>query len=989
MLLGLSIIIIGILLNQHLQTPQTLSQIDIKLADDDLSFDEIEEQVELILEQLKQKDELSPEQVDFKKDVAAISFGINSALLNEISDIRRGITSVDTFNFESRITDLYVLFRELGNQTLYFKYTNAPESKIERNREICRWIAQQFQENLNTPYFLSELQFRDSIRQKDLVLKLNLETVRKACYSKLSGEPKVALEMAIAGIEKARKLEDTRLELEFLTGLQYMLNEIYGMTNSTIALGRLLVRRSEEIGHDYNLARAHYYNGLALIDQGLFQQAMTAINKSGKTYRKLHSQMWLAHIHERLAVIHRNLGEFNLALQNYERMRELGAVEDRRYLILYEIGLGLIYLETGRFSHADSMFTQVLELTRQEGAQRQEVVTLINLGLLNLELGHYDRAIELLKQALPLAHSIPMPHSIVSIWSHLTELYVLTHNIKLAHSAADSALAQLENFEYGVVAGRTYLNVGKLQQEVGNYVTALRSFERGLRIFEKIELPRYQIEILNMIGETHRRAGRPDTAQATLARALELCDQYPELSKKWSTHFYLARLYRDQQERQKSERFLKLAINEVGELASQLRSDEQRANFSQKIQPVFEEMVALQFEFEEPHAALSYTEQERAHVLKLLLQDNAGRDAQETLEIRTLQSLLQDSSLVLEYEITEQELMIWAIGPDTFDAQVIAVGRSEIDSLVQRFRSCIDPETVGNDLKRSYDNALELGQQLYTYLLAPVAEHLNQAKQVHIIPDEKLHYLPFSAFHDGTGEFLIEKFVFHNQPSAAILQHLLASRQTQEITSFPRTLAVAASPELPFSMEEASQVAALTPQSRALLASVATEKNVRSASRAHYDAMLFASHGRLDEKKPYRSAILLATEPGQTRSDNDGQLMFSEITKMECDSAKVVYLSACESASGKLYRGEGMVGLQRAFMIAGANTVVANLWEVNDKTSKLLTVEFFKLWLTGISKGEALREAQRKLIKDIKKLAIYEYLPHPYFWAPVTITGGL
>ena len=114
-----------------------------------------------------------------------------------------------------------------------------------------------------------------------------------------------------------------------------------------------------------------------------------------------------------------------------------------------------------------------------------------------------------------------------------------------------------------------------------------------------------------------------------------------------------------------------------------------------------------------------------------------------------------------------------------------------------------------------------------------------------------------------------------------------------------------------------------------------------------------------------------------------GSLQIRDLNLQQTD---LVYLSACESATGRLYRGEGIMSLQRSFLLAGSNSVIANLWRVEEQVTGDVTMSFFKLWSKGeLGKSEALRQAQLATIKALKEDQLYE--PHPYFWAAPVLTG--
>jgi CHAT domain-containing protein len=174
-----------------------------------------------------------------------------------------------------------------------------------------------------------------------------------------------------------------------------------------------------------------------------------------------------------------------------------------------------------------------------------------------------------------------------------------------------------------------------------------------------------------------------------------------------------------------------------------------------------------------------------------------------------------------------------------------------------------------------------------------------------------------------------------------------------------------------------------------LIGSDATERALRKKLSNPYNVILFSTHGNIDERRPYQSCLALSKDTtAVTDSQDDGLLKLYEIHQLEFDFMDLVYLSACESAYGKLYRGEGLVSMQRAFMAAGANTVIANLWKVEDTFAKQLAVDFFDIWFEGnLNKAEALRISQLKMIDRLSQDTLYNK-PHPYFWAAISLTGA-
>ena len=186
---------------------------------------------------------------------------------------------------------------------------------------------------------------------------------------------------------------------------------------------------------------------------------------------------------------------------------------------------------------------------------------------------------------------------------------------------------------------------------------------------------------------------------------------------------------------------------------------------------------------------------------------------------------------------------------------------------------------------------------------------------------------------------------------------------------------------LPFSREEAASIAALARPKDMLSATdfAANRSAALGAALADYRVVHFATHGLIDSERPELSGLVLSlvTDRG---APQDGFLRLHDIFNMRLN-ADLVVLSACQTALGKEIRGEGLVGLTRAFMYAGAPRVVASLWQVSD----LATAELMKRFYPGMLQrhlpaAAALRAAQLDMSADPR------WAP-PYFWAGFVLQG--
>ena len=181
---------------------------------------------------------------------------------------------------------------------------------------------------------------------------------------------------------------------------------------------------------------------------------------------------------------------------------------------------------------------------------------------------------------------------------------------------------------------------------------------------------------------------------------------------------------------------------------------------------------------------------------------------------------------------------------------------------------------------------------------------------------------------------------------------------------------------------EAEQISKLTKasggQADVWLDLNASEENVETRDINKYRVIHIATHGLLDADRPQFTGVVLSLIGNKTA---DGFLRTDEVFNLRL-GAPLVMLSACETGLGKEKRGEGVMGLTRAFLYAGAPTVGVSLWSVADKSTADLMTEFYKRLLAadGVSSSAAMREAQLSMITGKKYSA-------PFYWAPFVLVG--
>jgi CHAT domain-containing protein len=180
---------------------------------------------------------------------------------------------------------------------------------------------------------------------------------------------------------------------------------------------------------------------------------------------------------------------------------------------------------------------------------------------------------------------------------------------------------------------------------------------------------------------------------------------------------------------------------------------------------------------------------------------------------------------------------------------------------------------------------------------------------------------------------------------------------------------------LEFAEREVHEISVHFPEKDLFFHEESTETRVKEIPSKH-DVLHFATHGEFNDRQPMQSGLLLTGD-----KENDGFLQVHEIFGLSLGEANLVALSACDTALSRIYSGDDLVGLSRAFLYAGAPKLLATLWPVQDRSTYLLMRDFYENWQSkDLPPPEALRRAQIQL----RSSTGYE---HPYYWAPFILIG--
>ena len=382
----------------------------------------------------------------------------------------------------------------------------------------------------------------------------------------------------------------------------------------------------------------------------------------------------------------------------------------------------------------------------------------------------------------------------------------------------------------------------------------------------------------------------------------------------------------------------------------------------------------------------------------------------QPLPLKAAQDLLAPGMLLLSYFVEEEQTFLFAAikrdakksatEEDTIKKSVavftLPLGRAALQEKTRQFQDALNPRLL---MSHNGERALALGRELYAALILPAQALLGGIKRVLLCPDGPLHTLPFGALVTNSGGppcYMGIETPLHNALSMTLYAQAMQQKPIPVTKRARRAFALGnpryapappgGKPEferLQYSQEEVEFLAQLFGRyADTRMDAQATKTAVLKDSGAA-DIVHLACHAWFDARTPLSSGLALSDPKmlgRQAPPDDNGRLEAWEIMQNLRLQAELVVLSACWTGIGHEVRGEGLIGLARAFQYAGANSLVVTLWAVNDACTSLFMQEFYKTLLAGYTKDEA-------LLRGAKALQKRPEWNHPYYWSAFILLG--
>jgi CHAT domain-containing protein len=363
------------------------------------------------------------------------------------------------------------------------------------------------------------------------------------------------------------------------------------------------------------------------------------------------------------------------------------------------------------------------------------------------------------------------------------------------------------------------------------------------------------------------------------------------------------------------------------------------------------------------YAALTVTETIRAQTLEegLAATTTPGR----AIDPRAIAK--QSGATILSYWLGRERSFLWVITPASVTAHALPPD-TKIETEVERYRRDLEETRPTLELSGAR------GEALFRMLAAPAS--IGKDSRVIVIADGRLHALNFETLvAPSPRRYWIEDVIVTNASSLQLLARKRTARSAAAAMLLVGNPPASEFPPLPRAGEEMASIARHFDRRTILAGAKATPSAYRRATPEKFDFVHFVAHGVATRKRPLDSAVILAR-------DANGHKLFARDIVLQRLSARLVTISSCHGAGTRTFSGEGLVGLAWAFLGAGAEQVIAALWEVNDSATPELMDRMYAGIRAGRDPAVALRDAKLTLVrgKGAYRKAVY--------WAPFVLYSG-
>jgi CHAT domain-containing protein len=740
---------------------------------------------------------------------------------------------------------------------------------------------------------------------------------------------------------------------------------------------------------------------------GDYQQSIDSYNSALVIFRSIGDRVQEGQTLDNIASVYRSLKDYRKALDYYNQALTVRRAAGDRFRELATLtGVIRAYESLKDYPKALETANTALTLARAQQSPFAEASALALTGRVYLASGDYPKALDASKAALKTWQQLGIRVAAAPTLDNIGKTYNAQGNYPSAIASYNQALALWRSLGAKADEAESLYNIAISERARGN-------------------LPQSQIQIkaaIAVVEGLRTKIASKELRSKYFASVQRYYEFYTDLLMQW--HKQEPKAGHNAEALQVSDRARARSLLEIlteanadirKGVAPQLLAKER--DLQAKLDIAETQRVKILGENPTPAQATAADKQVSALLkqyqdlqaqIRTTSPQYAALTQPQALTLAQIQKLLDPDTVLLEYSLGEKRSYLWAVTANSLDSYELPP-QQEIETIAKQYYQLVTDKRPG--LKKQ--SLAKTATNLSNILLKPVAGQIGKKRLV-VVGDGALQYIPFAALPVNNTPLLIEHEIV-SLPSASTIDVL--RRELTGRKPAPKTVAILADPvftkddarvktatsipasdknsllqrsanqsgvsfaRLPGTRQEAEQILALVPakETSQTFDFAADRAAVTSPNLSQYKIIHFATHGILNSLNPELSGVVLSLVNVKGEPQN-GFLRLNEIFNLNLP-AELVVLSACQTGLGEEVRGEGVVGLTRGFMYAGAPRVVVSLWSVDDAaTAELMTRFYTGMLKKGLKPAAALRAAQIEVWKQDKWKS-------PYYWAAFELQG--
>ena len=770
----------------------------------------------------------------------------------------------------------------------------------------------------------------------------------------------------------------------------------------------------KEIGECKNEGGSYQALGMTYHEKGDFDKALEYHLKSLELMMKHGEEVDVGVSYNNIGTTYNAIGKHSEALECFKKtieiMQKCGNITT---LGKAHHSLGLCYVSMGRFADAIEHQVEAVKILEEPGLILEKGRALAVLGASYKRIGHKREAMNSYQEAIKCGQAVGDRRLESNAYFGLGDVCVCLGDSEKGEMYLKKALVLAQDTEAKSNEAEAYAGLGFCYMCCGRHTESVENFNSGISLMQEIGSKPGEATALMNLGSVHQKIGKRKEAKQFLQKALRITRQIGDKGAEQEALTLLGICHTKEGEVKKAYDCFSQSITRA-EKNRELLRDEHKLSLDNMTFASYYELCSLRISQGHFAEALCTVERGRARALGDLLSKKYGIQRHNSHEfyLNCLRNLsIKNPSTILFMATHRFDKYFWVLegGEIQFKSLKCKVAKDAIELLKSLLRGKSVPECEDRSLSAYYglkSSSREIKgksrqrlveeeeeeeekedtnlYQWYNDIFAPIADLVHR-QDIIIIPEGEDFMVPFCALCDHNDKFLSETFRIRLIPSLTALRMIQDSPEDYHsvtgalIVGNPSVPPQTKLPSLPGARREALEIAELLGVSPTV-GDEATKKHVLQRIR-EVSLIHIAAHG-----DPERGEIALASSFPSRRSPrkDDFMLTMEDVAKVGT-RAKLVVLSCCHSGKGQIMKSEGVVGISRAFLAAGARSVLATLWAVDDRATKEFMIRFYgHLKRDKLSASEALHQTM-KWMRDSKRYRVNEWAPFVLFGDDVNL----